>query len=92
MVYMYVTHWMLNSMYGITFLLIAMAPMVMMMMILMKVMMIVDDDNNLQINDYDLWFNISRNIQGQEHAMEHLETSDTLSVSQTLQCLLDWTN
>ena len=80
MVYMYVTHWMLNSMYGITFLLIAMAPMVMMMMILMKVMMIVDDDNNLQINDYDLWFNISRNIQGQEHAMEHLATSNTLSV------------
>ena len=39
MVYMYVTHWMLNSVYGITFLLIAMAPMVMMMMILMKVMM-----------------------------------------------------
>ena len=54
--------------------------MMMMMMILMKVMMIVDDDNNLQINDYDLWFNISRNIQGQEHAMEHLATSDTLSV------------
>ena len=79
MVYMYVTHWMLNSVYGITFLLIAMAPLVMMMMILMKVMMIVDDDSNLQINDYDLWFNISRNIQGQEHAMEHLATSDTLS-------------
>ena len=39
MVYMYVTHWILNSVYGITFLLIAMAPMVMMMMILMKVMM-----------------------------------------------------
>ena len=79
MVYMYVTHWMLNSVYGITFLLIAMAPLVMMMMILMKVMMIVDDDSNLQINDYDLWFNISRNIQVQEHAMEHLATSDTLS-------------
>ena len=79
MVYMYVTHWILNSVYGITFLLIAMAPLVMMMMILMKVMMIVDDDSNLQINDYDLWFNISRNIQVQEHAMEHLATSDTLS-------------
>ena len=92
MVYMYVTHWMLNSVYGITFLLIAMAPLVMMMMILMKVMMIVDDDSNLQINDYDLWFNISRNIQGQEHAMEHLETSNTLPVSQTLGFLLDWTN
>ena len=40
MVYMYVTHWILNSVYGITFLLIVMAPMVMMMMmILMKVMM-----------------------------------------------------
>ena len=94
MVYMYVTHWILNSVYGITFLLIAMAPMVMMMMmmILMKVMIIVDDDNNLQINDYDLWFNISRNIQGQEHAMEHLETSDTLSVSEAVGFLLDWTN
>ena len=79
MVYMYVTHWILNNVYGITFLLIAMAPLVMMMMILMKVMMIVDDDSNLQINDYDLWFNISRNIQVQEHAMEHLATSDTLS-------------
>ena len=43
-------------------------------------------------NDYDLWFNISRNIQGQERAMEHLETSDTLPVSQTLGFLLDWTN
>ena len=43
-------------------------------------------------NDYDLWFNISRNIKGQEHAMEHLETSDTLPVSQTLGSLLDWTN
>ena len=93
MVYMYVTHWMLNSVYGITFLLIAMAPMVMMMMmILMKVMMIVDDDNNLQINDYDLWFNISRKIQVQEHAMEHLETSNTLSVSEAVGFLLDWTN
>ena len=48
MMYMYVTHWMLNSVYGITFLLIAMAPMVMMMMIMMKFMMIVDDDNYLQ--------------------------------------------
>ena len=38
--------------------------------------------------DYDLWFNISRNIQGQEHAIEHLETSDTLPVSQTLGFLL----
>ena len=44
------------------------------------------------INDYDLWFNIFRKIQGQEHAMEHLETSDTLLVSQTLGFLLDWTN
>ena len=44
------------------------------------------------INDYDLWFNIFRKIQGQEHAMEHLETSDTLPVSQTLGFLLDWTN
>ena len=43
-------------------------------------------------NDYDLWFNISRNIQGLENAMEHLGTSDTLSVSQTLGFLLDWTN
>ena len=42
--------------------------------------------------DYDLWFNISRNIQGQERAMEHLETSDTLPVRQTLGFLLDWTN
>ena len=39
--------------------------------------------------DYDLWFNIPRNIQGQEHAIEHLETSDTLPVSQTLGFLLD---
>ena len=39
-----------------------------------------------------MWFNISRNIQGQERAMEHLETSDTLPVSQTLGFLLDWTN
>ena len=30
------------------------------------------------VNDYDLWFNISRNIHGQEHVMEHSETSDTL--------------
>ena len=43
-------------------------------------------------NDYDLWFNISRNIQGQGHVMEHLETSDTLPVCQTLEFLLDWTN
>ena len=44
------------------------------------------------INDYDLCSNISRNIQEQEQAMEHLETSDTLSVSQTVGFLLDWTN
>ena len=44
------------------------------------------------INDCDLWFNISRNILGQEHVMEHLETSDTLAVSKTLGFLLDWTN
>ena len=67
-----------------------MASMVMlMMMIIMKVIMIVNDENNLQ---YDLLFNISRNIQGQEYAMEHSETSDTLCVNQTLGFLLDWTN
>ena len=44
------------------------------------------------VNDYDLWFNISRNIQGQEHVMEHSETSDTLCVSQRVGFLLDWTN
>ena len=44
------------------------------------------------ICDYDLWFDLSRNIQGQEHAMEHLERSDTLPVSQTVGFLLDWTN
>ena len=44
------------------------------------------------INDYDIWLNISRNIQGQGHVMEHLETSDTSPVSQTLGFLLDWTN
>ena len=44
------------------------------------------------INDYNLWFNISRDIQGQEHAMEHLEASNTLYVSQILGFLLDWTN
>ena len=44
------------------------------------------------IDDYDLWFNISRIIQVQEHAMEHLERSDTLPVSQTVGFLLDWTN
>ena len=43
-------------------------------------------------NDYDLWFNIPRNIQGQERVMEHLETSVTLPVSQTVGFLLDWTN
>ena len=35
-------------------------------------------------NDYDLWFNVSRNIHGQERAMEHLATSVTLPVSQTV--------
>ena len=44
------------------------------------------------VYDYDLWFNISRIIQGQEHAMEHIETSDTLPVSQTVGFLLDWTD
>ena len=44
------------------------------------------------INDYNLWFNMSRDIQGQEHAMEHLEASNTLSVSQIVGFLLDWTN
>ena len=47
---------------------------------------------NFNINDYDLWFNVSRKTQGQEHVMEHLETSDTLSVSKTLGFLLDWTS
>ena len=37
-------------------------------------------------------FNIFRDIQGQEYAMEHLETRDTLPVSKTLGFLLDWTN
>ena len=44
------------------------------------------------ICDYDLWFDLSRNIQGQEHVMEHLERSNTLPVSQTVGFLLDWTN
>ena len=48
--------------------------------------------NIFNIYDYNLWFNISRDIQGQEHVMEHLETRDTLAVSQTLGFLLDWTN
>ena len=40
------------------------------------------------INDYNLWFNISRDIQGLEHVMEYLEASNTLSVSQTVGFLL----
>ena len=48
--------------------------------------------NIYNIYDYNVWFNISRDIQGQEHVMEHLETSGTLAVSQTLGFLLDWTN
>ena len=44
------------------------------------------------IDDYALWFNISRIIQGQEHVVEHLETSNTLFVSKTLGFLLDWTS
>lgn len=41
------------------------------------------------VNEYDLWFDISRKIQGQEHAMEHLETSNTLHVHETQVFLLD---
>ena len=79
-----------------------MAAMVMlMMMIMMKVIMTVNDDNNLQklmimIYLQKLMIMIcgltSRNIQGQEHAMEPLERSNTLPVNQTLGFLLDWTN
>ena len=87
---MYVAQWMQSSWYRIKFSLITMASMVMLMMtIIMKVIMIVNDENNLQ---YDLWFNISRNIQGQEHAMEHSETSNTFCVGQRVGFLLDWTN
>ena len=82
---MYLVYWMQNSGYG--FPLIMMATVV---MIMLKVIMMVNNDNNLIM--IILWFNISRNIQGQEHAMEHLETSNTLPVSQTLGFLLDWTN
>ena len=60
-----------------------------MKMIIMKIIIMTIIFN---VNDYDLWFNISRNIQGQGHVMEHLETSDTLPVCQTLEFLLDWTN
>ena len=59
------------------------------MMIMMKVIKITIIFN---IYDYDLWFDISRKILGQEHVLEHLETRNTLPVHQTLVFLLDWIN